>query len=410
MCDQCENKNHAFPALTAKRRLKLWETKPHFHCAILGTCLSVDDLRKVMRQSGVVMQNAPTDYDLHAMMVGQAEEKSRASRNLHKMLDRKYKRWIQALSKYKESDDLVRYWDEAMESGELPGAFWAIMTHPYAEAELIRKTYEDVHMMSHLQGASNRADLKRMKVLEEKVSELQDVLGKVRQNHNEQLTRRDELVQQQEQELMMLKVTGPRISVEKCTGETVEDIDRQNRLMCKRVDWAETQLAQRDVQMAELQEEIAGLKELLAETREEHGATEQILALLLSEKSDGLNEQDREIDLRGKRVLYVGGRSTLAPHLRSLVEAHNGRFNHHDGGLEDSRAGLNCTLAGADMVFCPVDCISHDACRRVKRHCQQQAKPFIPLRSSGLSAFAAGLKQYSVTQGGQQWDAVIRTP
>jgi hypothetical protein len=43
------------------------------------------------------------------------------------------------------------------------------------------------------------------------------------------------------------------------------------------------------------------------------------------------------------------------------------------------------------MVFCPVDCVSHDACRRVKQHCRRQDKPFIPLRSSGLTAFAAGL-------------------
>lgn len=30
---------------------------------------------------------------------------------------------------------------------------------------------------------------------------------------------------------------------------------------------------------------------------------------------------------------------------------------------------------------------------RSKRHCQQQAKQFVPLRSSGLSAFAAGLQR-----------------
>ena len=51
----------------------------------------------------------------------------------------------------------------------------------------------------------------------------------------------------------------------------------------------------------------------------------------------------------------------------------------------------------SDMVFCPVDCVSHDACRRVKRHCQQQAKQFIPLCSSGLSAFATGLQHYTAT-------------
>jgi hypothetical protein len=122
--------------------------------------------------------------------------------------------------------------------------------------------------------------------------------------------------------------------------------------------------------------------------------------LLASPSSNGEASFSHRLDLAGQRVLYVGGRSTLTPHLRSLVESSNGRFVYHDGGLEESRAGLHCSLAGADMVFCPVDCISHDACRRVKQHCRQQDKPFIPLRSSGLSAFAAGLRLSCQPVGG----------
>jgi hypothetical protein len=114
---------------------------------------------------------------------------------------------------------------------------------------------------------------------------------------------------------------------------------------------------------------------------------EQTMTLLLAERSNDETERCRAIDLRGKRILYVGGRSALAAHLRTLVEAHNGRFDHHDGGLEDSRAGLQCTLAGADMVFCPMDCVGHDACRRVKRHCQQQSKQFVPLRRAYRQAW-----------------------
>ena len=119
--------------------------------------------------------------------------------------------------------------------------------------------------------------------------------------------------------------------------------------------------------------------------------------LLLAAAEAHENRQDTALDLGGMRILYVGGQTRLAPHLRSLVEAHNGRFEHHDGGVEESRAGLQCALAGADLVFCPVDCISHDACQRAKQHCWQQNKRFIPLRSSGLSAFAAGLRYHSTS-------------
>jgi hypothetical protein len=249
-------------------------------------------------------------------------------------------------------------------------------------------------MLSHLQGAANRSDIKRLKGLVAEVAQLQETLSKTRQNHNEQITRREQLIRQQEHELSTL-MSGSTEKQPSANSPPCRQVDKQAQTLAKQLERTEGQLAQRDVQMAELREEIAGLREMLQEAREEHSAMEQTLDTVLAEKSQAYGNSGHDIDLGGKRILYVGGRSRMAPHLRSLVEAHNGQFDHHDGGLEDSRAGLQCTLASADMVFCPIDCISHDACKRVKRHCQQQSKQFVPLRSSGLSAFAAGLRRYS---------------
>ncbi len=51
-------------------------------------------------------------------------------------------------------------------------------------------------------------------------------------------------------------------------------------------------------------------------------------------------------------------------------------------------AGL---VGRADLVLFPVDCVSHQAMGMAKRLCRQLDKPFVPLRSSGLSSFLAGL-------------------
>ena len=395
MCSQRKNRTHKMQLLPT-RRLKIWEIKHSFHCTILGTCLTMEELRKLMRQSGVVLEKKPSDYDLHATMVGQVESKGRTSRNINRMLDRKYKRWIQALSRCKEEKELRHHWLEARESGEIAGIFWVIMTHPHAGPELIRQAYEDVHMLSHLQGASNRADLRRIKALEQEVTALQETLRKTQQNHHVKITRREDLIRQQEQDLAKVMMETSQPALQSDCGVPSEELQKQNQTLARRLDWAESQLAERDMRIDNLQDEMAGLKELVHEAREEHAAMEQTLIMQLAANNQTDGDHNWRIDLEGKRVLYVGGRATLTPHLRSLVESNNGRFEHHDGGLEDNRAGLQCTLAGADMVFCPIDCVSHDACKRVKRHCQQQAKQFIPLRSSGLSAFAAGLQQFSI--------------
>jgi hypothetical protein len=40
----------------------------------------------------------------------------------------------------------------------------------------------------------------------------------------------------------------------------------------------------------------------------------------------------------------------------------------------------------------PVDCVSHDAVGAIKRLCRRTSKPFIPLRSSSVTSFAAALE------------------
>ena len=96
-------------------------------------------------------------------------------------------------------------------------------------------------------------------------------------------------------------------------------------------------------------------------------------------------------DLCGKKILYVGGLKKMVSHYRQLVENCGGQFMHHDGGVEIARNQLSKMLGSADIVFCPVDCVSHDACTCVKKMCKRYRKPFVMMRSSGLSTLAKEL-------------------
>ena len=109
----------------------------------------------------------------------------------------------------------------------------------------------------------------------------------------------------------------------------------------------------------------------------------------------GAVESDRAVDLCGRRVAYVGGRSGIVGHFRALVERLNGQLIHHDGGIEDHEGQLGRILGQADVVLCPVDCVSHRACLRAKQFCKRTAKPFVPLRTAGLSSFVSGLRRAS---------------
>ena len=124
-------------------------------------------------------------------------------------------------------------------------------------------------------------------------------------------------------------------------------------------------------------------------------------ALFANAGSDCNSCEDRDTpqcpgqDLCGKRILYVGGMHKLVQHYRRMIEQAGGSFMHHDGGKEIAKARLANMIGKADAVLCPVDCVSHDACLSVKKHCKQSNKPYFMMRGSGLSSLAGTLEKIS---------------
>jgi hypothetical protein len=95
----------------------------------------------------------------------------------------------------------------------------------------------------------------------------------------------------------------------------------------------------------------------------------------------------------GHRVLYIGGRAAIVPHLRTAAEARVAAFLHHDGGIEDSLQRIEEMIQGCDAVICPVDCVSHGACRLAKAICQRLNRRFLPIPTASRSGFERALDQ-----------------
>ena len=93
-----------------------------------------------------------------------------------------------------------------------------------------------------------------------------------------------------------------------------------------------------------------------------------------------------------RSFLYVGGRDCQVAHLRQIASNHGAELIHHDGGLREAVSRIDTVLPSVDCVFCPTDCISHDACQRVKSGCKKFGKTFIPLRSGSKSSLERALQ------------------
>jgi N-acetylglutamate synthase-like GNAT family acetyltransferase len=148
-----------------KGRARLQQLHSHLHCSIIGTCLSTAELRKIVAKLADVDVTRASDLEIHHGGVTVASDKL-GGKALTKALDKRHEAVIQQFAKAKDPDALAALWQQALQTGAIPGAYWALMSHRHVTPELRQRAFGEVHMLSHLVGAANRADIRRLAALE----------------------------------------------------------------------------------------------------------------------------------------------------------------------------------------------------------------------------------------------------
>ncbi len=129
-------------------RRKIWQVESGYHCAIMGTCFGRSDLRKLKRKKVFGLAASASDYEVHNVFAGVGDGKTPQARALQKALDEKYAFFIREYGKLHGDDELWERWLEDSGKDQAPGAFWAIITHAEASAELVGRVYGECHMLS----------------------------------------------------------------------------------------------------------------------------------------------------------------------------------------------------------------------------------------------------------------------
>ncbi|APG92064.1 DUF2325 domain-containing protein [Sinorhizobium americanum] len=115
------------------------------------------------------------------------------------------------------------------------------------------------------------------------------------------------------------------------------------------------------------------------------------------EETPAVQPNGGKATLEGRSFLYVGGRDCQVAHLREIASSYGAELIHHDGGLREAVSRIDRVLPSVDCVFCPIDCISHDACLRVKTGCKKWGKAFVPLRNGSKSSLERALQDLSAS-------------
>lgn len=406
-------------------RKKIWQLASSYHCSIIGVCLGRKELRQLKNKKMFGFDSSLSDYLVHNKLSSLTPTKSPQSRALHKLLDTKYRLAVKRYSVFSIPGDMEKQWEQDCKEGAIAGSYWAIMTHPNTNNDLVSRIYGDCHMVSYdgfsIQKRENqvltkyRQENNKLKGrLENKQEELcteqekrSAELGKIKHDRSELIRQRmeNERLRKSNEELMakLSTKTGrdelaqlkSHLHIERekgrCLELQVETLNEECRSLKQSFDSLSMFTHQQE-------EEILEAKKRNDEQQDEIESLELILTAQLKPES-GCNDCGdgcacpMNKELGGKTVLYVGGQHKMVPHYRQMVESYGAEFLHHDGGKESSRHILPKLLSGADAVFCPIDCISHDACKCVKKICKRYSKPFVMMRSSGLSSFAKSLSE-----------------
>jgi len=367
------------PNRAVPRRYKIWEIPGTVQCSIVGTCLDRRDIQALMRKGKVRTQPGATEYQIHGYFVQEATQPGLIGQLIHKTLDRKYAAQVARVGRMRDADALEAYWNDACAKGQVAGAYWALSSHRHVGDKLRYAAFGDVHMLSHFMGGVNRADAQALWAAERRVAELEQRLERVRRRSQASLAERDARITALEGEIQQMRSFCVRLQPAQagrddgCARPAKQE--RRRRQQERRLAVARARVREQDREIADLEAQIERLEELPVCPIQRPAATEVPAACPLADA----------------RLLYVGGRTSAVPHLRTGAARRRAELLHHDGGIEHRLEQLEDLVAQADLVFCPVDCVSHGACLMARDLCKRANKPFVPLRSAGVTHFRRAL-------------------
>lgn len=372
------------------RRRRIWELDPHAHCSVLGVCMPIHVLRRVVDKAHGG-RTVADDYELHCGAVTDCRYRSTVAEAVQRDLERRHALAVQQASRMKSTEALAAWWEDARKGHGIAGALWATLTHAHCTPALAHRIEGQVHMLQHQAGVAARVDLGRYEALLEENAVLAREIAAAQlrctrqsEQHARSMVALQDLVVQLrgravadvsrvaalQADLQALEAAAPGL---KGRFELAREVERltahchdHQRALLQAQQEAERQRLRADELAAELERRDT----------------------IVSDATAGHDAESAQ-RLSNRAVLCVGGRAGSVPVYRKLIEGTGGRFLHHDGGEEDSDARLDATLAAADLVICQTGCVSHNAYWRVKDHCKRTGKRCVFVDSPS----GAGLKR-----------------
>ncbi len=309
------------------------------------------------------------DADVLYSVVHDMATRNALSEAFQKRLDEVHALPLRRFAGLRDANALQGVWVRALEEDAMPGALWALLTHPLGAA-LEQKALFDARAWVFLQGRRGMALARAAHQADDRIQEAQLQLAELRARLLAQQQHSEQALIQARAETARLRGDVARLTGLRSQTSAPEVVSRSTTA----ADPVPAQATQNSRPTAPGSPPPPGPARGPSDTQPRA-------------------PDAQPIPVHGRRVLCVGGIQHAVARYRGRIEKLGGHFEHHDGGLEDSVQALEGRLRRADLVICQAACINHEAYHRIKRHCERTGTPCMYLDRPSLSRLDRALAQ-----------------
>ncbi len=381
--------------------MNIWEVESHYKCTIAGAILSVEKHKSILKKCGYNVK-AMKPYEYHQQIMAELSDENAVSRKVNNFIRSKSRKYMLKVAGLTDKK-IISLWREYFETGSAGSMFYAIVSYEKTSIETLNNVYGEVHMQAH-------ANMTEIFQIREKLLQVNEKLAREKRNidgKNENLKAMFKTIKSDTKKMAGLETDNQKI---KKRVRELEDMLNPVKKRDNTIQKLEHHIAAIEQHLKTKQQKIRVLErekkalqiDYFSADNENKLLKDQFHSLVNGYKccnttncpdNVSCNSQNTcpQYQLCAKKVFMVGGIIKLQPFYKDIVENAGGEFYYHDGFMKNTNTNFEAKVKRCDVVICPVNCNSHNACLKVKRLCKLYNKECKILRNSSLSAVSDAL-------------------
>lgn len=202
-------------------RLRLWEVPAFYHGSIIGVTLTQPEQRELLQKINPESNAHLSDFQIYTIFVRLARERGTRCQLINRRLDEKFAEAIDRSLQATTEEQVIGDWHTSLDTGDLAGPYWAVLTHPATGSEACHQAFIDLQMAAYRLLSSRGAPLGWLKQLEQELCEAREERRRLDARYHRELTARDERINELERQLERLE-SAPTTT----TGGGSTEVDR----------------------------------------------------------------------------------------------------------------------------------------------------------------------------------------